>query len=516
MRLQLVNSKVLLNTTCEKTAPPSLINGKVVSKWFFERKVGEYNNLLLNAKKEGRFDAYVTEFPKNKMIIKTDFAKRAWAWGIPNKNGNKEALPYVASKSAEVVYRKYLDTIENNHIDADLSYYKESIAKEIIFKQIYSLLADQGVSGYKSNVALYTLAWLSYLSRDKVDLILIWDVQDVSTKLIEDFKKMIPIVHSVILTPNNKKSVHFGKNIGEFTKKEECWNLLKKKTFVLDIDAPEMNSTEVSLVSESNSIYSPIEETHQFWTAMSVWALSGDHLSDSEKSMMFSVAKHIKINKDFSVKQEKFRNSILAKALSQGYIFEDELDNRIVNKFKTKKSTIINNPEINDETNSEIINALEIGLEYLESPDLESAKCQITALNTLKQLDQTSSNIYIKKIVAQDLERTASIGVKAVKDFFKLNLDSGEECIIPFMYVGEKIEVLLNKRTTRNEYRIFLNHHRNLIQFEPNDILVFSQNKNDFIITLVSSTDSKSKTEFTEYNSLLKNKTHLLINRVAN
>ena len=316
------NFIIALETFSKNTAPPSFVSGTVVSKWFFERKVGEYNNLQLNAKKEGRFEAFVTEFPKSQMIKKTDFAKRAWAWGIPDKRGKKEVLPYVASKSAEIVYRKYIDTIENNKIEADLSYYKESIAKEIIYKKIYSLLNDLGVSGYKSNVALYTLSWLSYLSRDKIDLSLIWDAQDVSTKLIEEFKKMIPIVHATILTPNSQKSIHFGKNIGEFTKKEDCWNLLKKKKMSLDDKIPEMTATEILLVDNEGSL-SPLYETQEFWTSMTVWALSSDRMTDSEKSMMFSVSKLLKYDKSFSVKQEKFRDKILEKALSEGYVFEE-------------------------------------------------------------------------------------------------------------------------------------------------------------------------------------------------
>ena len=56
---------------------------------------------------------------------------------------------------------------------------------------------------------------------------------------------------------------------------------------------------------------------------MIVWALSNDCMADSEKSMMFSVSKILKHDKSFSVKQEKFRDKILEKALSEGYVFEE-------------------------------------------------------------------------------------------------------------------------------------------------------------------------------------------------
>ena len=314
---------ISLETFSKNTAPPSFTPGTVVSKWFFERKVGEYNNLQLNAKKESRFEAFVNVFPKKQMIKKTDFAKRAWAWGMPDKNGKKEVLPYVASKSAEIVYRKYIDTVENNKIEADLAYYKTSIAKEILYKKIYTLLPDLGVSGYKSNVALYTLSWLSYLSRDKIDLSSIWDKQDVSRQLIQEFKKMIPLVHAIILTPNNENSEHYGKNIGEFTKKEECWSLLKKKRFSLDDNIPEITAPEIVWGNDGGPNSNRLHETEEFWNKMTVWALSCDCMGDREKSMMFSVSRILKNGKPFTTRQEKFRDDILEKALREGFVFEE-------------------------------------------------------------------------------------------------------------------------------------------------------------------------------------------------
>ena len=57
---------------------------------------------------------------------------------------------------------------------------------------------------------------------------------------------------------------------------------------------------------------------------MTVWALTNDCMTDSEKSMMFSVAKNLKIDKPFTPKQTKFKNHILDKALSEGFVYEGE------------------------------------------------------------------------------------------------------------------------------------------------------------------------------------------------
>jgi hypothetical protein len=317
------NFIIELEHLSKRTAPTISVPGQISPKWFFERKVGEYNSLQLSAKKSGKFDAFVAEFPKNQMINKTDFAKRAWSWGVPNKRGQNEVLPYVASKSAEIVYRKYIDTIESNGAIVNSDFFKESIAKEIIYKKIYSLLSEQGVSGYKSNVALYTLSWLSYKTQQKIDLKMIWDNQDISIQLFELIRDMIPKVHEVILTPNDKKSKHYGKNIGEFTKKEECWALLLKKSININENIPELtavsNDSELLLVSQSKLPY----ETREYWVQMIVWSTQLDDLwTDKERGMMHSVATYLKSGKELSVKQIKFRDHILDKAISAGFCYD--------------------------------------------------------------------------------------------------------------------------------------------------------------------------------------------------
>ena len=62
----------------------------------------------------------------------------------------------------------------------------------------------------------------------------------------------------------------------------------------------------------------------QFWNSMTVWALNNDCMTDFEKSMMFSVATNLKIDKAFTLRQIKFKNNILDKALAEGFVYEGE------------------------------------------------------------------------------------------------------------------------------------------------------------------------------------------------
>jgi hypothetical protein len=85
--------------------------------------------------------------------------------------------------------------------------------------------------------------------------------------------------------------------------------------------------------------------------------------------------------------------------------------------------------------------------------------------------------LYIKKIINQDLERTPTFNVEAVRDFFKINLNNGESVEIKIILVPSNKEYIIRfqKRETRGEYRIFLNELLKDISPNEGDILLLNK-----------------------------------------
>jgi hypothetical protein len=302
-----------------RMSPPSR-EGTIQSKWFFERKIGEYSNLQFAAKQSGRFNSFEKEFPKIKVVKKTDFAKILQAWGLPNKSGNLEPLPYEATKSAEINFKRFMEVVSGNNIVVNESFFKEAVAKIILFRAIYSLLPELGINGYKSNVALYTLSWLSYLCKSKIDFNLIWDRQEATPDMTREIKKMIPIVHEVILTPNNKGSEYYGANIGEFTKKDVCWKILKKKKFSINICSEDLNadhSTKKDTAVEFD------ENDSRYWKYMAVWAKTNGEFNGGDRKMMYTIGKIIENKWKPTDYQDSQRVILLERAKSEGYQYID-------------------------------------------------------------------------------------------------------------------------------------------------------------------------------------------------
>lgn len=85
-------------------------------------------------------------------------------------------------------------------------------------------------------------------------------------------------------------------------------------------------------------------------------------------------------------------------------------------------------------------------------------------------------NIYIKRFSREDITRTPSISNVAAETFFKLILDNGQETFVNIKYKQKNYQVKINKRNTRDEYRIFLNHlNTKGLKYYERDIMIFKK-----------------------------------------
>ena len=148
---------------------------------------------------------------------------------------------------------------------------------------------------------------------------------------------------------------------------------------------------------------------------------------------------------------------------------------------------------------------------FLTAPILRSSEVNEPILEIENKKSFVKRELYIKRIVQQDLERTPSIGVNAAEKFFNINLKNGETCFINCSYGLSKFNIKMNKRKTRNEYRFFINRIKNVIDFNVNDLILFSKKEKIFEIELLTSGNQKEDGGiYQKYKSILNKKTHVL------
>ncbi len=188
------------------------------SKWFYERARGQYNDARANltAAALKRFDL---EFPKKQVITKTDLAKFLFVW---------DELPHVVSMGAQKNFAQFAAKIGKEWSERsdrfNESYFRDAIAKAIVFRETESLVSNQAwyEGGYRANIVAYAIAKLARDVRalgKGINLDAVWRQQGLTEALREAIAISAEAVRGIIVDPPGAVT-----NVTEWAKREACWN----------------------------------------------------------------------------------------------------------------------------------------------------------------------------------------------------------------------------------------------------------------------------------------------------
>jgi hypothetical protein len=204
------SSLINLETISRITWIPSNSGNKSESKWFFERARGQYLVEVNRQTSPSKKKAFQKENPKNKVISKTNIAKYYMSWN---------QMPHIVSKGGETNFEAFINLIDDNEINVDSTFYKETVAKGILFNTCDKIVKELEFAGYKANVITYTIAMLSYLTNGNVDFMDIWEKQEISNEL----KKLIKLIASYTWDHITSPPI-VGTNVTQWCKRKDCWD----------------------------------------------------------------------------------------------------------------------------------------------------------------------------------------------------------------------------------------------------------------------------------------------------
>lgn len=110
---------------------------------------------------------------------------------------------------------------ERGNFVPDAKYYERLIAKAILFRRTEKLVQQQQYGGYRANIVTYTIAYLSYVTGQRIDLDSIWRNQSLTPALEENIVEVSKFVQHMIVTPPG------GANVGEWCKSNNAGMQLK-------------------------------------------------------------------------------------------------------------------------------------------------------------------------------------------------------------------------------------------------------------------------------------------------
>ncbi len=194
-----------------------------VSQWFYERAAGSYNVLLAReGTTEAKLKRLKERIPTSRKITKIDIAKYLNTW---------DKKPHIVALGGQKNFLALMETVEEQEkigFIPDVAWFKQAIAKTILFKQADKIVAPLGTAS-KVNVTTYLVSLLSEKLGEYIDLDRIWQHQDTSSQLKALLASWAPEVNRVMVAGSN------GKLLSEWAKKMECWEQVKMGSYPVSV-----------------------------------------------------------------------------------------------------------------------------------------------------------------------------------------------------------------------------------------------------------------------------------------
>lgn len=207
-----------------------LESGQLVQQlWFFERARGQYEQPLMQMTKKQR-DDYKLVRPKNKKFTLTDLSKYMNA---------ADMLPHYVSWGGEVnaahFHNNMLEQWNKDNTVYNELFYKELIAKKILFAYIENVISDQEwyqeKRAYRPQLVAYTFSKLMLEVKNVrrcINFRAIWDLQKVSDAFYKDTALIAKLVFDVLYDDARPTA-----NIETYAKRKECWAAVQKVAYEL-------------------------------------------------------------------------------------------------------------------------------------------------------------------------------------------------------------------------------------------------------------------------------------------
>lgn len=208
--------QVKIEAVSKTISVPVAAGELIASKWFYERARGQYKNLF-SYKSATERKKLEKQFPRSKMLVKTDLAKFEMTF---------DKKPFVVSEGAQKCFVKYSSILSKTSIDSiNEVWFRRAMARAILFRELDSAINRvewyREDRGYKSQTVTYALAAAVSMYESKglsIDLDSIWASQEVKKDFLSWLLGLSLEIKNYLNDPPEGV-----RNIGEFAKREWCW-----------------------------------------------------------------------------------------------------------------------------------------------------------------------------------------------------------------------------------------------------------------------------------------------------
>jgi hypothetical protein len=341
---------------------PAIGGSQIETYWYFERVRGQFADERNREKTPAQKKAFDKRYPKNQKFEKTEISEYDYIY---------KCRPSEVCLGKQKNYKKFMAEINENNNDfvPDEQYFKDLIAKAILYKNTYAIVQKKLTGGYRPEIVRYTLALLFYRTEHKIDLDRIWKEQDLSSDLKHVITEMVFHIQEFVIHPPDSR------NIGEWCKKIECWEELLKK----NIEIPDMvkasfisakSKKNKSTALEENNIYIN-SITDDVWSDIIEWSRETGFLDATSRVVASKILEYKSHDKKLTDQLVSDATDLLEKSADGGFDLAKRLEriNTRTNNILVEKaeSNLKNEDELNksESTTAENLNDMQNAILYV-------------------------------------------------------------------------------------------------------------------------------------------------------
>jgi hypothetical protein len=311
------------------------------SQWFYERARGAYQaaqssyGTTLAQKKR-----FKSEFPASQKISKTDLARYLMSW-----MGRAQSVSLGAQKNFSVFMSELPNLYPANWAPDD-DYFRELIAKAILYRVTEKIVRQEKFPAYRSNIVAYLVAYLSHFLKGQLNFEMIWENQSISEELKSVLQTWSGRIDAAI-----RESAK-GRNVTEWCKKDDCWIAISNLRLSIKTARPPEMQMETADVDESASALPTLEKIYvkpvlrdeellenedelieqctrfdaATWSKISYWGTKTDRLSVVERGVAHTLSQYASAHwiKRPSIKQARRGMRALELAKEAGIVTVDQ------------------------------------------------------------------------------------------------------------------------------------------------------------------------------------------------
>lgn len=298
------------------TAPQS-------THWFYERARGQYADEVARQTTPARKASFVETNPRSQVITKTDLAKFVNTWKLQ---------PHIVSRGAEKNFASFrvglTQQADNFHVNEE--YFRQTVAKAIIFKRAEQIVAGLNFGGYRANIVTYTLAYIYSRAREQIGLEQIWRKQAISEGLEKAITATAKKVFECIT--NTPPGVT---NVTEWCKKEECWKTVRNMDSFFDAEHRGFQTDSTGQIAKGEKALGRLDGDSMMmlsglsateWYTLAEWSKETGQLGPEDRLLAQVLGNHVRDGKPLTTRQAEEARAVLARAQRLGFSMPNAKD----------------------------------------------------------------------------------------------------------------------------------------------------------------------------------------------